>query len=83
MVSPLGQRIKAYRELAGLSQNRLAQRSGVPRPTITCVEGGTQNGLSAENLHRIAQALGLTLEQLTGESVRWRPYGETTIATIK
>ena len=67
MVSQLGQRLKAYRELAGLSQNMLAKGSGVPRPTITCVENGTQKGLSPENIDKLATTLGITIDMLAGK----------------
>jgi transcriptional regulator with XRE-family HTH domain len=67
MVSQLGQRLKAYRELADLSQNELSKRSGVPRPTITNVESGAQDGLTLENARKLARALGITIDLLAGK----------------
>jgi transcriptional regulator with XRE-family HTH domain len=67
MVSQLGQRLKAYRELAGLSQNDLSKHSGVPRPTITNVESGAQEGLTLANAQKLARALGITIDMLAGK----------------
>jgi len=67
MVSTLGRRLKQYRELANLSQNQLAQRSGVPRPTISNVESGDQEGLTLENARKLARALGITIDALAGK----------------
>jgi transcriptional regulator with XRE-family HTH domain len=68
MVSQLGKRLKAYRELAGLSQNELSKRSGVPRPTITNVESGAQDGLTLENARKLARALGISIDLLAGKA---------------
>ena len=67
MVSQLGRRLKAYRELAGLSQNELSKHSGVPRPTISNVESGAQDGLTLENARKLARALGITIDLLAGK----------------
>jgi transcriptional regulator with XRE-family HTH domain len=67
MVTQLGQRLRQYRELADLSQNELAKRSGVPRPTITNVESGEQVGLTLENARKLARALGITIDMLAGK----------------
>jgi len=62
-----GERLKRYRELAGLSQNELAKRARVSRPTISNVESGKYGGMNVENARRIARVLGITLDQLVGE----------------
>jgi len=67
MVSTLGRRLKQYRELADLSQNELSKRSGVPRPTISNVESGEQEGLTLENARKLARALGISIDQLAGK----------------
>jgi len=66
-VTQLGKRLRQYRELADLSQNELAKRSGVPRPTITNVESGEQVGLTLENARKLARALGITIDLLAGK----------------
>jgi transcriptional regulator with XRE-family HTH domain len=62
--SVLGKRLKAFRERAGISQNELARRAGVPRQTIGFVEAGIQENLSLQNALRIADALGITIDAL-------------------
>lgn len=68
MASQLGTRLKVFRELAGLSQNKLAYYSGVPRPTICNVESGVQDGLTLENARKLADALGITIDMLAGKA---------------
>ena len=62
--SVFGRRLKAFRLRAGLSQNKLSELSGVPRPTINVVESGQQSGMSMENVVKIADALGISLDLL-------------------
>jgi transcriptional regulator with XRE-family HTH domain len=62
--SVLGRRLRAFRLRAGLSQGQLAELSGVPRPTITVVESGQQASMSIENGLKIADALGISLDEL-------------------
>ena len=63
---PLGERLRQFRELAGLSQNELAKRANIPRPVISMVESGKQKSMSLENARRIARVLGVTLDMLAG-----------------
>jgi len=81
MVSTLGQRLKQYRELADLSQNELAQRSGVPRPTITNLESGAQSGLTLENARKLARALGISIDMLAGKGEEETEREPTELAT--
>jgi transcriptional regulator with XRE-family HTH domain len=62
----LGPRLRQLRELAGLSQNELAKRAQVPRPTITDVENGKQASVTLETARRLARVLGVTLDFLAG-----------------
>lgn len=53
----LGERIRAARESAGLSQSELARRASVHRVTLGRIESG--EGLpSAETVARIVRAIG-------------------------
>jgi transcriptional regulator with XRE-family HTH domain len=70
MVTMLGQRLKQCREWAGLSQNALAKKADVPRPTISELESGNQTGLTLDNAKKLAHALGVTIDFLAG------PMGE-------
>ena len=58
--------IKHYRNLAGLSQEELASRCDLHRTYIGSVERGERN-VSAKNIERIANALGIKAEQLVVE----------------
>ena len=62
----LGQRLRQFRELAGLSQNELAKRANIPQPVISDVERGKQKGMTLENGRKIARVLGVTLDLLAG-----------------
>ena len=62
--SVFGRRLQAFRKRRGLSQNQLAQRSGVPRPTISSLESGAQLGISLENALKLAAALNVTVDML-------------------
>ncbi|GAB6043277.1 helix-turn-helix transcriptional regulator [Endothiovibrio diazotrophicus] len=50
-----GERIRAAREAAGLSQRGLADAVGVSRPTVSMWESGEIRSLSAEHLLRLAE----------------------------
>ena len=73
-VSPIGKRIKAYREQAGLSQHGLrtrpadetgiADETSIARSMISAVECGVRKNFSVQNLGKIAQALGWSIDQL-------------------
>ncbi len=58
--------IKHYRNLAGLSQEELASLCDLHRTYIGSVERGERN-VSANNIERIAKALGIKAEQLVVE----------------
>ena len=64
----LGERLKRFRELAGLSQNELAKRAGISRPIISALESDKQKSLTLDNAKRLARALGVTLDMLAGDN---------------
>jgi transcriptional regulator with XRE-family HTH domain len=55
----LGEDLQIWRKLRGLTQQQLAERSGVNRATVARLEHGG-GGVSTENLMRVMTALGLT-----------------------
>ncbi|MDX1574618.1 MAG: helix-turn-helix transcriptional regulator [Kiloniellales bacterium] len=57
--------LKVLRTWRGLSQSQLAERAGLPQPTIALLERGRRKGTLAQ-WRAIAQALGLQLETVTG-----------------
>jgi transcriptional regulator with XRE-family HTH domain len=62
----LGRRVRALRADRGLTQLRLAERSGISRPSIANVEAGRQN-VSLRQLCGLAAALGVAVEELLAE----------------
>lgn len=58
-MTDLGDRVRAAREQAGLTQVELARRSGVSRHTVVNVESGAAEGTSVGTVVRILGALGL------------------------
>lgn len=61
----VGERLRAFREKNGLSQRDLAKKSGVSGPLISIYETG-KNEPSLENLIALAEALRITINDLTG-----------------
>ena len=57
----IGQRVKALRLMAELSQDELAQRAGLQRTHIGRIEGG-KYAVNIETLQAIAEALGMTVD---------------------
>ena len=56
---------RRLREARGHSQQRMAQLSGIPRPTWASLESGSANPTLAV-LHRAAAALSVSIEELIG-----------------
>jgi transcriptional regulator with XRE-family HTH domain len=61
------QRLKAARELRGLSQTQLATDSGLPPSSVSHFEAGARKP-SFDNLKRLAGALNVTTDYLLGRS---------------
>ena len=62
-MTTLGQRIREHRRRAGLSQEALARRMDVSRQAVTKWESG-QSAPSTENLFRLAELFGTTVDLL-------------------
>lgn len=62
----LGDRIKRRRERLGLTQDQLAQKARVRRPTISELENHRRKTVSSEVLRRLAMTLGCTADYLLG-----------------
>ena len=52
----VGESVRILRELQELSQNQLAERSGIPQSTISAIENGRVN-LGVERAKMLARAL--------------------------
>lgn len=61
----LAANVRRLREARGLSQQRMAQLSGIPRPTWASLESGSANPTLAV-LSRAAAALQVSIEELIG-----------------
>ncbi|MFS8609827.1 MAG: helix-turn-helix domain-containing protein, partial [Gammaproteobacteria bacterium] len=66
-ISPLGRNLRRYRYAQGWSQQELADRSGVSRVTIARLESGAATSASVEIAERLADALGISLAELTAD----------------
>lgn len=63
IVKVFADNLKRYRQQAGLSQEKLAERCGLHRTYISDVERCKRN-ISIENIQRIADALAVDAYQL-------------------
>ena len=61
----LADNVRKLREARGLSQQRMAELSGIPRPTWASLESGTANPTLAV-LSKAATALQVSIEELVG-----------------
>lgn len=63
---PLTKNLKKLREKKGLSQDRLAKLADVADNTIIKIEQGENINPTLDTLKKIAKALGVGLDELTG-----------------
>lgn len=61
----LGENIKKYRKQKNMSQQELSELSGIPRASISRYENGERTP-NVEIVNKIASALNLNINQLTG-----------------
>lgn len=78
----LGERIKQARQKAHLSQEKAAELIGVSRQAVTKWESG-QSAPNTENLFRLAQVLGTTVDQLIAPEDNSRSIAEEVYRMIK
>lgn len=69
MRAPIGSRIRSQRKSLGLSQAELARRSSISASYLNLIEANKRD-VGGSLLHRIADALGLDISELTGDSER-------------
>lgn len=62
----LPRNIKKYREKLGLSQDQLARKAGIPYSTYIKIESGYTLNPSIQAVVNIAQALGISMDDLLG-----------------
>ncbi len=61
------ERLKRLRRLRAMSQEELAEESGVGRATISRIERA-ETGAHGRTLRKLAAALGVGVEELVGEA---------------
>lgn len=77
----LAANVRRLREARGLSQQRMADLSGVPRPTWASLESGSANP-TLSVLSRAAEALQVSIEELVGPprtAARFFPAGDVRV----
>ena len=62
----IAENVKRYRKALGLSQEKLAQESGVTYSTLTKIESGVNQNPKVKTLLRLADTLGVTVNDLLG-----------------
>ena len=67
---PLSNNLKKLREKKGLSQDLLAKLADVANNTIIKIEQGENINPTLDTLKKIAKALGVSLDDLTGYQLR-------------
>ena len=66
----MARNLKKLREKKGLSQDRLAKLADVANNTIIKIEQGENINPTLATLKKIAKALGVGLDELTGYQLR-------------
>ena len=69
----IGPRLRSERTRSGLSHARLAQLTGLSKTYLVRLETDPASNPSLEVLHRIADALDLTVADLVGARVQFEP----------
>lgn len=59
-----GTNLRAWRDFFSISQQELSERSGVAQPTISQIEKGETQSPHPGSMRRLAEALGITVEEL-------------------
>lgn len=80
-----GERIIYLRNRQGISQAELARRAGIGQSTLHGYENGNRStqGMSVAIAQRLARALGVSLDYLTGmyDAGELQPTGEALVGT--
>ena len=64
----IARNIKALRERAGWTQEKLAERAGLGQSAVSRMEAGPNKRPNLDVLRRIAQAFAVPVESITGEA---------------
>ena len=62
----LAKSVKEYRRQKGLTQQKLAEKTGLSFNTITKIEQGIGDSPTLKTLVKLADALGVSIDELVG-----------------
>lgn len=60
-MTKIGKQLKAARDAKNMSRAELSAMCGVSQPTIYAIENDSNPNVKLSSIHKIAQALGMTL----------------------
>lgn len=60
----IGAKIKAWRAKKDMTQDELAKKADIPYPTLAKIESGAVQNPSIETVVKIAEGLGITVDEL-------------------
>lgn len=66
----LADKVKELRRKLGWKQVTLAKESGIPQATISRIESGRTTQPKMGQLRKIADALGISIDYLSGDSIQ-------------
>ena len=75
----IAEKLRAAREMAGLSQGQVARLLNLHRPTVSEIEAGRRR-ISAEEINRFSEIYGISVTWLLGEE---NPERETYRAKVE
>jgi len=70
---PIGQRLRSFRELSGMTQQDLAQKAGLSVSIVARLEQGAKSDPRVSTLQALANGLGIEIGQLTDREVKELP----------
>lgn len=62
----VGEKIKRWRKKTGLTQDALAKKANIPYTSLAKIESDVIKNPSIKTVSKIANGLGITLDQLMG-----------------
>lgn len=65
----LSDNIKKFRKIKGLSQDKLAKLADVTHTTLVKIESGVNDNPTIKTLIKIADVLGISIDQLVGRRI--------------
>lgn len=60
----MGYKLREVRESRHMTQEELAEKSGISRVTISAMENGVERNTTSRTLVKLAEALGVTIDQI-------------------